>query len=74
MPTATTVQVAVVSSPIPTLDRGTPDASVTPENTALEAAPTEPGESGDALTPSSEAAAESANAADLPDGGDAPAA
>jgi hypothetical protein len=62
MPTATTVQVAVVSSPIPTLDRGTPDATITPEDAAPESAATESGDNAEAVTPSPEAAAESASA------------
>lgn len=62
VPTATTVQVAVASSPIPTLDRGTPDASSTPEDATPEDAPTESGENSEALTPAPEAATESASA------------
>ena len=66
MPTATTVQVAVASSPIPTLDRGTPESTITPEVAAPETAPTESSENGDALTPAPDMTVESASAeADL---------
>ena len=48
VPTATTVQVAVVSSPIPTLDRGTPDATATTEGVTKRKAGVMPAQDGSA--------------------------
>lgn len=62
MPTATTVQVAVVSSPIPTLDRGIPDATVTPESAPPDATRAESGEQAADPTAAADTATETVSA------------